>query len=129
MKLVVQPPGSKRLCGQCVVAMVGGISLKKAVELIGHEKETGPKEIAMALRKLGVRVPRNRLVRFSKKRPLPRRCVLKVVLLEGHDTWSHWILRWDGRDYDPGGRARAYWLNRNPRVTSHLEISPRRWSR
>jgi hypothetical protein len=108
--------------------MVGGISLKKAIEIVGHERGTYPKQLAKALRRVGARVPRNRLVRFSGG-PLPRRCVMKVWLEDTKERWSHWVLVWDGRVYDPSDRGQAYWLNRNPRVTSYLEIYPRRWTR
>jgi hypothetical protein len=107
--------------------MVGGITLEKAIEIIGHDRGTCTKEVARALRKVGARVPRNRLVRFSCG-PLPRRCVMKVWFEDTKERWSHWILHWDGFDYDPSNSGRACWINRNPRLTSYLEISPRRWA-
>lgn len=125
MKLIVQPMGSK-LCGQCVVAMAAGVTLKKAIEVVGHERGTYPKELARALRRFGIKVPRNRLVRF-RGGSLPRRCAIKVHLEDAKGQWTHWMLVWDGSIYDPGDHGKAYWLNRNPRVTSYLEIYPRRW--
>jgi hypothetical protein len=102
--------------------MVGGISLKKAIEIVGHENGTNTKTLIRALRKVGVRVPHGRLTRFNYKRGLPRRCVMRVWLEQPGRMWSHWILRWDGKFYDPSAVGWIYLLNRNPRLTSYLEL-------
>lgn len=51
-KHIQQPEGSK-LCGQCCVAMVLGVSLERACELVGHEKASRNYELLNALEKAG----------------------------------------------------------------------------
>ncbi len=120
IKHVIQPPGS-RLCGQCVVAMAAGISLEKAIQIVGHERGTRGVHLVRALRKAGVKVS-DRLSPFVRTGRVPPRCVMRVRLENEERVWSHWILRWDDRDYDPSDRGRAYWLGLKPRLVSYLKI-------
>jgi hypothetical protein len=121
MRLIRQPRGSS-LCGHCVVAMAAGVSLKRVIEVVGHERATRTKELVKALREFGVAVRSDRRVRFTDAAALPRRCVLYLKLQGKTRAWGHYVLRWDGRDYDPGNRGLIYWANRDPRLTSYLEI-------
>ncbi len=124
MKLILQPEGSE-LCGQACVAMAAGVSLKSAIEAVGHKHSTSTADIAKALRFFGLTCP-DRLVRISRKRPLstPRAMLVihrPAVQHEGRNSKWHWMLTWDGKVMDPGGRwPESYdkW-----KVTSFLEIT------
>ena len=54
MKLVTQPPNSK-LCGQCCVAMLAGITLDESIQIIGHQKGTRTKDLVKAFQKLNIK--------------------------------------------------------------------------
>lgn len=115
--LVRQPEGTS-LCGQCCVAMAAKVSLKDAVEAVGHDKKRGTHthEIVAALRRLGVGCA-DKLRRVSRSKPiLPKRAI--VVITNGNTKW-HWMLVWDGSVHDPESRWPDYcgW-----RISSYLEI-------
>jgi hypothetical protein len=123
MKLITQPEDSS-LCGQACVAMVAGISLKQAVEVIGHESSTTTRELVKALRERGVDCD-NRLRRVGRIKPvLPKRAIIVIhrpkELQNGRREKWHWMLTWDGVIMDPGNR----WPEGYPnwRITSYLEI-------
>lgn len=122
-RLIVQPAGSE-LCGQTCVAMAAGVSLKKAISVIGHEGGTVTWEIIEALRELGIECA-DKLRRISRKRPnLPPRAMVVIhqpkVAGKCRER-SHWMLHYDGQMLDPGGRwPEGY---ENWRITSYLEIS------
>jgi hypothetical protein len=102
--------------------MATGASLVTAINRIGHQRGTKTKELARALRQSGFKVRRNTLTRFNANRPTPERCVLKILLENSERIWGHWVLRWDGRDYDPADRGTIYWTGMKPRITGYLEI-------
>jgi hypothetical protein len=106
--------------------MAAGVPLRRVIEIVGHEHSISTKEMVVTLRKLGVRVPRPRLVRLGKRkasiRHTPRRCVLLMKLENATHIWGHYVLRWDGLDYDPSDYGWIYWSGMNPRLTSYLEI-------
>lgn len=122
MKHVIQPEGSS-ICGHCCVAMAAGVSLTRAIDLIGHERGTKTSEIVIALRLLGVPCD-SKLKRVCRKRPhLPKRAVVAIhrPYVEGkHRGRWHWMLTWDGTIYDPGNS----WPDsyRDWKITSALEI-------
>lgn len=113
---ILQPPGSN-LCGQACVAMAAGVSLARAIAVIGHRSGTHTHEVRRALLTLGLK-PAERLKRVSRTKPaLPRRGI--VAIGKGR-KYAHWMLTWNGRIFDPGGRwPEGYngW-----RITSVLEI-------
>ncbi len=128
MRLVRQPEGSA-LCGQCCVAMVAGVSLRRAIAAVGvefTERGTETRQIVAGLRALGVRCS-GRLRRVSRARPvLPARCLVAIIQYrpdadgERQPTRSHWMVSWDGQIYDPGERwpeGFAGW-----KITTYLEI-------
>lgn len=124
MKLILQPEGS-HLCGQACIAMAAGVSLKRAVESVGHKRGTHTKDVIAALGALGVECS-PRLVRISRKRPnLPARAIVAIhrpaVENERRSSIWHWMLTWDGKILDPGGRwpeGYEHWT-----ITSFLEIN------
>lgn len=122
MKLILQPDGSS-LCGQCCVAMAAGVSLKRAIEAVGHERGTYTCDVVRALWALGVQCD-DRCTRISRKRPnLPKRGLVAIHRPKEDGKRRerfHWMLTWDGRMYDPGGAwpdGFAGW-----RITSYLTI-------
>lgn len=127
IKPVLQPDGSS-LCGQACVAMAAGVSLKRAIEAVGHEKKRGTytREVIAALRSLDIQCA-DACRKVSRKRPvLPRRglVVIHRPKLEGRrrsNQW-HWLLTWDGKIYDPSGWE---WPDgyKDWKITSYLEIS------
>ena len=48
IKLLIQPKG-KPVCGHCCVAMILGVSLKKAYKILGHQRETSIEDMLKAL--------------------------------------------------------------------------------
>lgn len=121
MKLILQPEGSS-LCGQCCVAMAAGVSLKRAKTAVGHERGTHTSEVVAALRILGVSCA-DRLRRVRRANPvLPQRAIIAIhrPASEDRNGRAHWMLHWDGKVFDPGGR----WPDgyQNWRITSYLEI-------
>lgn len=121
IRRLVQPDGSE-VCGQTCVAMAAGVSLPKAVEIVGHDRGTTTREIVRALRTLGVPCA-DRLHRLSRIRPtLPKRAIVAIYRPKEDDRRerAHWMLQWDGTMYDPGNA----WPDRyqNWRITSYLEI-------
>lgn len=121
MKIVLQPEGSEQ-CGQACVAMAAGVSLKRAIKAVGHSRGTDTKDLVFALHKLGV-VCASRLVRISRKRPnIPPRALVHINVVHEQRDDSHWMLNWDGKIIDPGGRypdGYQKW-----RIMSYLEILP-----
>ncbi len=124
MQLVRQPEGSN-LCGQACVAMIAGITLQAARDLIYVDEDGGThtKHLIKALRASGVECD-DKLKRVSRKRPmLPARCIVAIhgpVCKSYKRTRWHWMVSWDGVIYDPDG----CWpeLYKDWRVTSYLEI-------
>lgn len=83
-------------CGQAVLAMILGISVRDVVSFLGNDRETNLKEMKLTLRHFGARVSDER-VAVSQKSELPNTCILS---LETPRCW-HWSLYHDGLFYDP----------------------------
>lgn len=116
-RVIRQPEGSS-LCGQACVAMAAGVSLDRAIKVVGHEGGTTTAEVREALRDLGVGCA-DKLRRISRQRPHPpKRAVLAV---KGIRNWRwHWVLTWDGEIYDPAGYNLSDY--KHWKITSYLEI-------
>ena len=118
MRLVRQPPGSS-LCGQACIAMAAGVSLKKALEAVGHGRRGGTttRQVIVALRKLGLRAA-DRCRPISRTRPVYPQKALLVMRKNGTRRY-HWVFYKNGAFYDPEDLWPRYdgW-----RVTSYLEI-------
>lgn len=102
--------------------MAAGVSLDRAVEVIGHTRGTHTWEIVKALQALGIACA-GKLKRMPRKRPvLPPRCVVSICrpASEQRAARGHWMLFWDGEVLDPG----ACWPDfyRDWEITSYLEI-------
>jgi hypothetical protein len=123
MKLILQPENSA-LCGQVCVAMAAGVSVKKAIDVIGHEFGTTTADVRDALRGLGIEVADRLRTIGKRKGVIPKRAILcisrKGNKREGRKERGHWMLAWDGEIYDPGGMwPEGY---QNWRIVSYLEI-------
>lgn len=94
---VQQPRGSK-LCGHSVLAMVRGLSLERAVEIISHRHGTRTRELVSALDGHALHT---RLTVIGRRAllGLPDPCVLKVCWEE--KSRSHYVLRSGTFVHDP----------------------------
>ena len=123
-----QPDGSN-ICGQTCLAMILGIPLDDAIEIIGHRSCTTGPMLVNALRSKNVpaaymarrfskphRLMRDTVLSSVLYTGLPRRCILKVRW-SGVKNISHWVLYWDHQVYDPcrDGLSWNY-------VTGYIEI-------
>jgi hypothetical protein len=104
--LIIAPEGSNA-CGQACVAMAAGVSLDRAIDVVGKRKKSGTrtKDVVDALYALGVKTD-SRARRLSKKRPvLPQRCLVSICTkkVNGEYKLGHWMLYWDGEMKDPRG--------------------------
>ena len=121
--LMLQPEDTS-LCGQTCVAMAAGVSLDRAIEVVGHAKARGTytHEVVKALRQLVVPCADRLRPTGRVKTVLPKRGLISIHRPEGSKRPArfHWMLTWDGKMYDPGGR----WPTGYPgwRITSYLEI-------
>lgn len=100
MQLILQPEGSS-LCGQCVVAMLSGISLDHAIEQMGDGRNY-PRDIRRELSKLGVSIPNRSEESENGRGPKGvKAAALLYSTIEDNRTYTHWIA-WDGKQwFDP----------------------------
>ena len=83
-------------CGQAVLAMLADITVDKAVELSGTDRETTLKQMFSVLEACGIEYRTTRIA-VQKKEQLPPICFLS---LETPKCW-HWSLYFHGKFYDP----------------------------
>lgn len=83
-------------CGQAVLAMLADITVDKAIELAGTERETTLKQMLSVVKICGIEIEQNRIA-VQKKEQLPPICILS---LETPKCW-HWSLYFKGKFYDP----------------------------
>ena len=111
-----QPP--KNQCGQVAVAVITGISVTEAVELVGKKGCTKTKDLVAALRKKGFKCPD----RCRKMMPMPPLAIAQVRR-PGFSGW-HWVVVdgnkiFDGRFGNRDGTVNWPW---DWRITSYLPI-------
>lgn len=125
VKLVRQEEGSN-LCGQACVAMLAGVDLERAKELLGQGRTTTA-DLRAALGLFGVRLS---IVghRISARRPtLPasKTGLLRALGPEKRDC--HWLVWHDGQIYDPtaGVFGQEDWMGSLPewRLTSYWPVT------
>lgn len=92
---VAQPPDT-HICGQIALAVITGMSLLDAIQLVGHEKGTKTREIVRALRGLGYTCPD----RLGRAKEPPDLGLGALRRLTGRGDW-HWVVFdgpfvWDG---------------------------------
>ena len=123
---LVNQPGLSRICGQCCVAMLTGVSLRKVINLVGHGRGTRTKELVKVIRRLGYDCDSR--LRHAKKleEKLVRvdRALVKLTI-SFQKNW-HWLAWADGKVYDPGSekplRVSDVFGSLLTRPTSFLEI-------
>lgn len=128
MRLVRQPSGSS-MCGQACIAMVAGVSLRKACEAVGHCNATDTRNLKGALRIFKVACG-EKLVRINRNRPVfPRRCIVAVCKFgatrngKRRAKYSHWMVSWDGVIYDPEDLWPKYYDVNTWVITSYLDLT------
>lgn len=104
------------LCGQACVAMLAGVTVEEVVSVMQNDKGTGKKDIEKALNYYGIGQAKT-MTKADNFSDLPKVCILKVLL----PKYSHWILYYDGKYYDPefGLMEELYY---KARIQSYLEI-------
>ena len=101
MNLVQQPMGSKQ-CGQACVAMLCGVSIERAIGLVGKKAGTKTKELARACRKLGYHCDsRLSVIGQNYNWLLAQENMLVKITWEATKTAWHWIVVHDRSIYDP----------------------------
>ena len=83
-------------CGQAVLAMITGLTVRQVVEELSNDRETNLREMKGFLRNHGIWVSDER-IQVTKKEELPPLCMLSC---ETPRCW-HWSLYCDGVFYDP----------------------------
>lgn len=96
-----QPKGSS-LCGQSCLAMILGVSLERAIELIGHASKRGSNfnEHRRVLTEQGYKLGENTKVDNRKKHDLPDLCYVRIAF--GNRRTGHAVVHYKGKFYDPG---------------------------
>ena len=90
------PQPTEYLCGQACVAMIAGVSVEDVIRVMNNDKSTGKKDIERALDHYGIRQAKT-MTKADNGTPLPSACILKVLV----SGYSHWILYYHGKYYDP----------------------------
>lgn len=96
----------RRTCGQVCVAMAVGATEMGVCDVIDKITGASTKDLQKALRYYGVTFGR-KLCRATKKDPLFERfprAILSAWIKDPENNYihGHYMLRWDGRIYDPG---------------------------
>ena len=114
IEYIKQP--TEYLCGQACVAMLAGVSVEEVISVMKNDKGTGKRDIARALNHYGISQAKA-MTKADNASVLPQVCILKVLL----PGYSHWILYYDGKYYDPefGLMEELY---QKARIQSYLEI-------
>lgn len=134
MRLVQQPPESS-LCGQCCIAMVAGVSLSRAIAVVGHERGTHTCDLIRTLHALGVDCASKaaRVRRADKGFVFPETAIVHVrwqkgTTASGNKRWrGHWVVYHRGAYMDPAADGDARWPNDYPpaagaRAVSYLKV-------
>ena len=111
----IQQP-TEYLCGQACVAMIAGVSVEDVIRVMNNDGSTGKKDIERALACYGIQQAKT-MTKADNRTPLPPVCILKVLL----PGYSHWILYYHGKYYDPefGQTDELYG---RARIQSYLEL-------
>ncbi len=123
MEIVRQPPKSNQ-CGQACIAMLAGVTLERAVEVVGTSGKTRTRDIVPALATFGFFTEPKRTTHRSREwNDLPS-ALLILHVTNGHSR--HWII-YDGRKfYDPAAgvfrKPPKYLVEKGGRPTSYLTV-------
>lgn len=114
IKYIKQP--TKYLCGQACVAMIANVPVDDVIQVMHNDKGTGKKDIAKALEHYGITQAKT-MTKADNSTPLPSVCILKVFYIK----YSHWILYYYGKYYDPEFGLMDELYGR-ARIQSYLEL-------
>lgn len=108
-------------CGQACVAMLAGIGIRESIHRFQRRGLTRTKDLVRVLRELGYSVP-SKLVRKHPAEALPSTAILKMCFYRNgkRQASSHWILRYQGINYDP--EREVFHFPVNGKITSYLPI-------
>lgn len=101
IKLIKQPKGSK-VCGQCVSAMIAGVSYEDMADIYGHTTTSNISEAKRALYKLGFDAGETVQVDNRKKNwRIPETAFVRIKY--GRRRCGHFVAKIQGKFYDPRG--------------------------
>ena len=83
-------------CGQAVIAMLAGVSVKEVIKLVKTDRETTLKDMKSAFRALGIDICEEKKS-VTKKEELPE---IAMLSLETPKCW-HWSLYFGDKFFDP----------------------------
>lgn len=114
---VQQPNGAA--CGQACIAMLAGIDVQEAIQVMHTKGPTTIGQIIEALDHYGIKhADQNK--RITKKNPnYSEVCILTVHM----PKYSHWVLYYKGKFYDPEFGVLDE-CHPDGKITSYLEIYP-----
>lgn len=103
--------------------MLGNISIKEAIKIVGTAGATRTKQIIQALRKIGLKPTSDKLLRIPNNWVKPGLCIVHIGF-EFH--WrKHWTL-WNGCCFfDPAIKSRVretFYESGRAKMLSYLEI-------
>ena len=119
MKLVKQTQHDK-LCGQCCVAMVLGISLHHAIELVGHKNGTRSNDLIQAIKKESTDYHPD-FWRYSKRYTFKNEVAILMVRPLADKDHRHWVVCNKGKILCPAtGRFKSIeeYLGNTWKITS-----------
>ena len=115
---MIKQPKKSRLCGQCCLGTILGITLEKAIRLVGHKQGTYPKELAKHFKCDTLKLTKGKPSEYAL-------CKVHFKNLDG----THWVLYRGFMVYDPNiGDWVPFELWEDemshvvPRITSFIKI-------
>lgn len=120
MELIMQPKKSK-LCGQCTIAMLSGITLDESIKLFGHSRTSYFSDYTRVLKALDIPFTKNVKVDNRKKYELPKKCMVRLQFV-GRKT-GHLIAYEDGKFYDS---SRGIFNSKEELMSSYNDNSTRK---
>ncbi len=108
-------------CGQTCVAMLAGVTVDEVCEVMGKKGKTHRKDLARALNHFNFScTPLIRMTKVLEKDVLR----LAIIRLQHPTTksWTHWVVRKDGEDYDPSSEVCA--LAYGWKLISFMMVTP-----
>ena len=91
-----------RTCGQTCIAMLAGITLIEAINIIGKTRATRTGDLKRGLDICGISHG-DRLIRHKRGRPLPRLCICHfgMEIRPSMPIAGHWVVFHNGTFFDP----------------------------
>lgn len=99
-------PDKTGLCGQTCIAMVAGVTIDEAVQVVRvtsvGDPGTSTEQVIAGLKNFGFRLGKVKSYIKKKKKleVLPEFAIMSVV--DNRTEWGHWVVLKDGFVYDPG---------------------------